>query len=124
MNTKLTMILRVFLGLFMILLGLNKFMGFIEIPAPSGDGGVLMGIYVTSGFLKIIGVLELVAGLSLVVNKYIPLSLTIITAIMFNATVFHALHDPAGIGAAAICLLICLILVYAYKDSFSSLLKA
>ncbi len=124
MNTTVSMILRILLGLFMVALGLNKFLGFIEIPNPPGDGGELMRIYITSGFLKLIGVLEFLGGLALLVNKFVPLALTFITAIMFNAVVFHGLHDPAGIGGAVVALLLSLALVYANKDRFSRLLSA
>lgn len=123
MNTTVSMVLRVLLGLFMLALGLNKFLGFIEIPSPAGDGGELMRIYITSGFLKFIGVLEFLGGIALLSNKFVPLALTVITAIMFNAAVFHGLHDPAGIGGAAVALLLSLALVYANKDRFSSLLS-
>lgn len=124
MNSKTSMILRVLLGLFMVALGLNKFFEFIEIPSPPGDGGELMKIYITSGFLKLIGILEFIGGIALLANKFVPLALTFITAIMFNAVIFHALHDPAGIGGAVIALGLCLALVYLNKNRFSSLLKA
>jgi len=124
MNATVFKILRILLGIFMVALGLNKFFGFIEIPNPPGDGGELMRIYITSGFLKLIGVLEFLGGIALLVNKFVPLALTIITAIMFNAVVFHALHDPAGIGGAVVALLLSLALIYAEKKRFSSILSS
>jgi len=124
MKTKTFKTLQIFLGLFMAIIGVNKFLVFIEIPHPPGAGGELMQIYITSGFLKMIGILQILGGSALLVNKFVPLALTIITAIMFNATVFHSLHDPMGIGGAAFCLLLSLILTYAYKERFSSLLRA
>lgn len=117
-------ITQLLLGLFMAIIGLNKFLVFIEIPNPPGDGGQLIGIYISSGFLKMVGVLEMVSGLALLSNKFVPLGLIFITAIMFNATVFHVLHDPAGIGAAAICLTMSLVSIYGHKDRFSMLWRA
>lgn len=116
-------IIRLLLGLFMIAIGLNKFLVFTEIPNPPGDGGELMHIYISSGFLQLIGVLEMLGGLALVSNKFVPLGLTIIVAIMFNATLFHALHDRSGIGPAALCLLLSVSLVYANRERFSDLLR-
>lgn len=107
----------------MVIVGLNKFLVFMEIPHPVGDGGKLMDIYITSGFIKIIGVLQILGGSALLINKFVPLALTFITAIMFNATIFHILHDPLGIGGAIICLLLSIILIYDNKDHFSPLLK-
>jgi len=96
----------------------------MEFPAIPGDGGTLMGIYITSGFMKIIGILEILGGLALIAGKFVPLALTFMIAIMFNATVFHGLHDMANIGGGLIGLIFGLVLVYAYKDRFSSLLSA
>ena len=124
MNPKITMGLRILFGVFCLVFGLNKFLGFMPFPAIPGDGGTLMGIYATSGFLKIIGVLEILGGLALLLNKFVPLALTILVAIMFNAFLFHALHDMANIGGAVLGLLLGLILVYANKNRFSDLLSA
>lgn len=124
MNSKVKMGLRIFFGLFCIIFGVNKFVGFIPMPAIPGDGGVLMSIYVTSGFMSIIGVLEVLGGLALVSNKFVPLALTFLTAIMLNAFIFHFLHDLAGIGGSVVGLGLSLALVSFRKDSFSELLKA
>ena len=124
MNPKVTMGLRILFGLFCLVFGLNKFLGFMPFPEIPGDGGTLMGIYATSGFLKIIGVLEILGGLALLLNKFVPLALTFLVAIMFNAFLFHALHDMANIGGAVVGLLLGLILVYANKGRFSELLSA
>lgn len=124
MNPKIIMGLRIVFGLFCLIFGVNKFAHFLAFPEIPGDGGTLMGIYATSGFMKIIGVLEIIGGLLLLVGKYIPLALTFMIAIMFNAAVFHALHDPPNIVGALLGLVLGLALVYAYKDRFSSLLSA
>ena len=124
MNDKVVMGVRILFGLFCLIFGLNKFMGFIPFPPIEGDGGTLMGIYATSGFFKLIGVLEILGGLALIINKYVPLSLTILIAIMFNALVFHALHDMGGIGGAVLGMVLGIILVIANKDKFKDLLSA
>ena len=124
MNEKVTLGIRILFGVFCLVFGLNKFIGFLEFPAIPGDGGTLMGIYMTSGFMKIIGVLEVVGGLALLAGKYVPLALTFMIAIMFNATLFHALHDPQNIAGAILGMILGMILVYANKDRFKSLLSA
>lgn len=124
MNAKVKMGIRILFGLFCLIFGLNKFLGFMPFPTIPGDGGTLMGIYATSGFLKIIGVLEILGGLALLLNKYVPLALTILVAIMFNAAIFHALHDINNIPGAILGLILGLVLIYANKDRFSDLLSA
>lgn len=124
MNEKVVMGIRILFGLFCIIFGLNKFLNFIPMPPIDGDGGTLMGIYATSGFFKIIAILEIVFGLALIVNKYVPLALTILIAIMFNALIFHILHDMGGIGGAVLGMILGCVLVYANKDRFKDLLSA
>ena len=124
MNEKVTMGIRILFGLFCLIFGINKFANFLPAFEIPGDGGVLMGIYMSSGFMKIIGVIEVIGGLALLINKYVPLALTFLIAIMFNAFLFHLLHDPANIGGAIGGLVLGLILVYAYKTRFLSLLSA
>ncbi len=124
MNAKVVMGIRILFGIFCLVFGLNKFLHFLAFPEIPGDGGTLMGIYATSGFLKLIGVLEVLGGLALILNKFVPLALTIMLAIMFNAAVFHLLHDQANIMGALLGLVLGLILVYANKSSFKDLLSA
>ncbi|MCR9253475.1 MAG: DoxX family protein [bacterium] len=123
MKKRILKILQIVLGLFIATIGLNKFLVFTEIPNPPGDGGTLMKIYISSGFLKLIGVLELLAGIALATNKFTPLALVFITAIMFNATVFHGLHDLGGIGPAVVSLFLTLILVYINRLKFTNLFQ-
>ena len=124
MNEKVVMGIRILFGVFCLIFGINKFFPFLPMPTIAGDGGILMGIYFSSGFMKIIGVLEIVFGLALILNKYVPLSLTVLIAIMFNAFIFHLLHDMGGIGGAVLGMILGLILVYANKDRFKELLSA
>ena len=124
MNSKVKMGLRIVLGIFMLTFGLNKFINFMPFP-PMGDvANTLMGIYVDSGFIKLIGVLEVVFGLALALGKYIPLALTILIAILFNATLFHAFHNMENIVGALVGLVLAIVLVYVHKDRFKDLLSA
>jgi uncharacterized membrane protein YphA (DoxX/SURF4 family) len=124
MSSKVEMGLRILLGLLFLVFGINKFANFLPPFELSGDGEVLLGIYVSSGFFSIIGALEAIFGLALILNKFVPLALTFLVAIAFNAFIFHLLHDLAGIGGAVVALSLSLILVFLNRDRFSQLLKA
>ena len=126
MNKKETMVIRILVGLMMAVFGLNKFLNFM--PAPEGMGeqmAALMDVFTHSPFMSIIGVLEILGGLGLILNKYVPLSLTILIAILFNAALFHLLLDnPVNAGGSIVFLILSIVLVYAHKERFSSLLSA
>lgn len=124
MNSRVVLGVRILFGVFCIIFGVNKFLNFLPMPTIPGDGGQLMQIYFTSGFMSIIGILEILGGVALVANKFVPMALTVLAAIMFNALVFHLLHDMAGIGGAVLGCVLTIILVFAYKERFSSVLTA
>ena len=124
MNSKVEMGLRLLFALSLIVFGLNKFFHFIPTPPIEGTGGDLIKIYADSGFMKLIGGLEVLGSISLLVNKFVPLSLTILVAIMFNAVLFHVFHAPAGLLNAVGALVMSLVLVYFHKSRFTSLLSA
>ncbi len=124
MSSKVEMVLRIFFALSLFVFGLNKFLYFIPTPPMGGTAEELMNIYVASGFMKMIGGLEILAGIGFLFNKFVPLSLTIMIAIIFNAVVFHLLHDMAGLTPALVSLLLLLLLAYYNKSRFTNLLSA
>lgn len=124
MSSKVEAVIRILLALSLLVFGLNKFLFFIPAPPLEGTAGELMNIYVTSGFMKLIGGLEVLIGISLLVQKFVPLSLTILAAIIFNAFFFHIFHDPAGVAPTIVALIIVLLNIYFNKTRFADLLRA
>ncbi len=96
----------------------------MPLPEMAGDAGTLMDIYQESGFMKLVSVFQILAGLGLIFGKYIGISLIFLVAIFFNATLFHVFHDMAGIGTAALIWVISMFLVFQNKDKFTSIFTA
>ncbi|BDS10250.1 DoxX family membrane protein [Aureispira anguillae] len=125
MNEKVVLGIRVLLGLGMLIFGLNKFLMFIPIPPPATpEAGALMGAFAASGYiLPIVGIVELVAGIAFLANKFVPLMAVILFPIMLNAFLFHAVLDPGGVAGAAVFTLLNILLMFGYKSSYDELLK-
>ncbi|WP_372770438.1 DoxX family membrane protein [Lutibacter sp.] len=119
MNSKLTMILRILLGLILVIFGANKFLGFMpamEMPAPAGN---LMSAMMASGYmLKLVGATEVVVGLLLLIKKWVPFALVVLAPISVNIIFFHLFLAPAGIAPAAVVTLLNIVLIY---DNWSKL---
>jgi hypothetical protein len=113
---------RLLLGLMFFVLGLNNILGFIHMPLPSGDALTWMGIMHASHWMTFVGALMTVAGLLLLVNRFVPLALTLLAPIIVNILLYHALLWPHGAAFAIIALLLELILVAAYFRNFVPLL--
>ncbi len=123
MNSKVLMVLRILLGLFVLVFGLNKFFHFMPMEAPTGDAGAYFGALMSSKTLILVAIVEIVAGLSLLFNKYAALMLLILMSVSVNAVLFHAILDPANIMGAVVLLILNVILLYAYKDKYKDLLN-
>jgi len=115
---------RILFGLMCLLFGIDKFIPFLDVPPIPGDGGEMMRIYAKSGFLKIIGGLEILGGLALLANKFVPLAVIFMLAIMFNALIVHLQYDPINSVGAIAGIIMGAILIFSEKERFSSLLSA
>lgn len=124
MNSKITLTIRIILGAAMVAFGFNKLIPFMPEPEMTGDASTLMGIYSQSGFIALIGILELTCGILLLVNKFVPLALVVLVAFLFNASVYHALDDPTNIAGALVFMVLSLVLVYVHKERFKGILSA
>ena len=70
MNSKVFMVLRILLGLFVLVFGLNKFLDFMPMGEMSADAGAYFGALVNTKTLTLVALVEIVAGLALIFNKF------------------------------------------------------
>ena len=124
MKAKIEIGVRWFFGVIMVVFGLNKFLHFIPTATLDGTAGDLLQIYNESGFIQIIGAFEMAGGLALLIKKFVPVALTLLIAIMFNAVLFHVLYSPAGLVNALGGLGLGIASVYLNKARFSTYLQA
>ena len=122
MNSKVFMVVRIILGLFVLVFGFNKFFNFMPMEAPTGDAGAYFGALMSSKTLMLVALVEIVAGLALILNKYGALLSLILMSVSINAVLFHATLDPANIMGALVLLILNIVALYGYKDSYKGLL--
>ncbi len=124
MNSKVFMVVRILLGLFVLIFGLNKFLNFLPAPEVTGDAGAYFGALVTSKTIILVAVVEVVAGLALILDKFGALMALILMSISVCAVLFHATLAPADIGPALGLLVLNILVLVGYKDKYAPLLKA
>lgn len=123
MNSKVFMVLRILLGLFVLVFGLNKFLHFIPMGDMSADAGAYFGALVNTKTLTLVAIVEIVAGLALIFNKFGALLTLILMSISVNAVLFHATLAPESIAGALVLLILNIIVLYGYKDKYKDLLS-
>jgi len=120
----LTISARIFLGLVFVFFGSNAFLRFLPMPPlPEGTAGLYLKAFFDSGYVYVIGGMQLLSGLILLIGKFVPLGLTILGAIIFNIWAFHILMAPEGFPPAIIVTLLWAFLVWQYRERFAGLLQ-
>jgi uncharacterized membrane protein YphA (DoxX/SURF4 family) len=121
-----TIVARCLLGLLFILTGLNGFLNFLPPPPPNSmPAGALglIGAFKDSGYmLPLISGTQLLGGVLLLTNSFVPLALTILAPILVNIVAFHLFLAPSGIGMGAFAVVMELYLAWAYRSSFRAML--
>lgn len=112
------LVLRLTLGVMFLVYGLNGLLHFFSSAQPTGDALTWMGIMAGHHWMNFVGVLELVAGLLLVVGRFVPLALTLLAPVIVNILLYHALLWPHGYVPALIVLALEVILLALYWRSF------
>jgi len=124
MNSKVLLVARILLAIVMLVFGVNKFANFLPPPELNEAAGAYFGAIASANVLNVIGVLEILTGLAFLSGRYVALALIINAPIAFNAFLFHASLDPAGIGPAALWMVLVIVIFIGVKDKFSEILKA
>jgi hypothetical protein len=76
-----------------------------------------------SGYVYVIGGLQVIGGLLLLIGRFVPLGLTILGAIIVNIWIFHVLMAPEGVPPAIFVTILELFLVWRYRDAFKGILS-
>ena len=118
-----SVIARFLLGLIFLVFGLNGFFHFLSMPAPTGVAGQFMGALFVSHFLIVIFVIQLVGAVLLLVNRFVPLALTLLAPIIVNVLLFHLLMAPSGLPLAIVVTVLWVLAFLDVQSAFSGLLQ-
>ena len=125
MNSKVFLVVRILLGLFVLIFGLNKFLNFIPMGGEMPDAVIAFFGAVSSTYtLKLVAIVEILTGLALIFNKYGALMSLVLMSVSINAVLFHAALLPEGIGPALGLLILNILALIGYKDRYKDLLRA
>ena len=73
-----TVIARLLLGVIFFVFGLNGFLGFIPMPPLEGAAGAFIGSLASSHYLYLVAGVQLIAGVLLLINRFVPLALAML----------------------------------------------
>lgn len=117
--------IRVLFGINFIINGLNPFLGIYELPPPSPAAESLAGALIASGYLfTVVKVVEIIVGILLLVNRFVPLALILIFPISLNIFMFDTILEPAAAPIGIMVLVFNIYLCLAYLKYYLPFLIA
>ena len=118
-----SLVARYLLGFIFLVFGLNGFLHFIPAPPPPGVAGDFMIALFQSHYLVIIFLLQVIPAVLLLVNRFVPLALTLLGPVIVNILCFHALMAPAGLPMALFVTVLWGLVAYGVRSAFAGLLQ-
>ncbi len=104
--------------------GLNGFLHFIPQPPPASPVAVqFMTAMAASHFFVLVFVVQLLAGILLLVNRFVPLALVLLAPVLVNVFNYHILMDPSGLPAGVVALILWCLVFYGVRGAFAGILR-
>jgi putative oxidoreductase len=115
---------RVLLGLLFLVSGLNGFLNFIPMgQMPLGLAGQFTVALLESHYMTVVFALELAGGVLLLLNRYVPLALTLLAPVIVNIFLFHAFMAPSGLPLAMVASVLWILTAHQFRSVFAGLLN-
>lgn len=113
---------RIILGLIITAAGLSGFFLFPHPPAlPPGLAGEFQAVFFRSGWVLFVDGVELLGGLLLLTDRFVPLALALLAAVIANILIFHITMMPAGLPVALFVTLLWAAVALQYRSNFAPL---
>ena len=117
-----TLIARLLLGLIVLVFGLNGFLNFLNMgPLPSGLAGQFIVALAVSHYFWVAAALQVVSGVLLLVNRFVPLALVLLGPVIVNILLYHALLNRSGAQLAIVVTVLWFIVFYGHRQYFSGI---
>ncbi|MEO6991549.1 MAG: hypothetical protein ABI346_02230 [Candidatus Baltobacteraceae bacterium] len=115
---------RLFLGLAFTAAGLAGliFVFLTPPPAPPGLAGTFQQVFFQSHWAVLVNGVEFVAGAAVLFNRYLPLGLVLLAAVLTNILTFHLTMNLSGIIPGAILSVLWFVVALPLRAHFAPLL--
>jgi putative oxidoreductase len=114
-------IARILLGLIFVVMGVNGFLLFMPAPPLTGTIAAWSGAMFASHYEWFTAGVQVIAGLMLLTNQYVPLSLVVLGALLFNILVIHITMYPPGLPLALVTTLLWVLACWPLRSHFAQL---
>ena len=120
-------IARILMGVVLCIFGLNGFLNFIpqpKTPMPEGAAAFAGALAKTGYMMPLVMGTQLLVGILLLMNRFVPLALILLAPILVGILTFHIFLLPATIAPGLVLFILELYLAWVYRDAFHPLFRA
>ena len=118
------LVARILLGLVFTVFGFNHLVPFIPMgPMPTGPAGQFMGAMMTTHYLFIVGIFEVAPGILLLINRYVPLGLTLLGPVLFNILLVDILMAPKALPIGILCTILWFVVFVRERAAFAGIFQ-
>ena len=111
------LIARILLGLVFTFFGLNGFLNFLpQPPLPPGPAGQFVTALFASHYLYLIAGVQVISGVLLLINRYVPLAIVLLGPMLVNILAYHVLMSSVGIVVALVVALLWIVLAVYHRQ--------
>ena len=117
-------IARYLMGIIFLVFGSNMFLHFIpNPPIPPGPLADFTRAFAVSHYDFAIGFFQVVPAILLLINRYVPLALTVLAGVIINIDITHITMAPSGLPMAAIVSLLWLLVFLRVRSNFAPIFE-
>jgi uncharacterized membrane protein YphA (DoxX/SURF4 family) len=121
-------IARILLGLGFTVFGLNGFLHFIpepKTPMPEGAAAFAGAMFKTGYMFQLVAGTQLVSGVLLLLNLFVPLALVLLMPVLVNIIAFHLFLAPApsAFAPGVVFMFLELYLAWVYRKAYCPMLR-
>ncbi len=114
--------IRILLGFAFLVFGLNGFLNFFPPPPVLPD--FIVALMKTGYMIQLLSAAELVSGIFLLINRFVPLALALLAPILVNIVAYHVFLDHNGMPPGLVLCFFEVYLAWAYRNAFCPMLAA
>lgn len=116
-------IARILIGLIFTLAGVMSFVMTTPPPLP-GMAGTFNEVFAHSHWAQFVGAAQIVIGVLMLANRFVPIALIMLAAFLYNSFAFHITMMQSGLPGPAIVLVLWFIVAQKYRSQFAQLAAA
>jgi hypothetical protein len=121
----LSVIARFLIGLAFLVFGLNGLLHFLpQPPMPPGAARNYVEALSATAYLMVVSGIQVLTAVLFLINRFVPLALTLIAPVIVNILMFHLFMEPPSIGPGIFVAICWFVLFFRHRAAFSGIFAA